>query len=82
MVGRVLIRTIGRTALPSMVQMEADQGRRLAGIEMADDGVADLPVELLKGVGLGVDGGSGCTGPKGAILRFLDHEKDFLHGAL
>jgi hypothetical protein len=29
-----------------------------------------------------VDGGSGGTGPKGAILRFLDQEKDFLHGAL
>jgi hypothetical protein len=28
--------------------MEADQERRLARIEMADDGASDLPVELLK----------------------------------
>ena len=49
--------------------MEADQGRRLAGIEVADDGVANLLVERLKGVGLGVDRGSGCPGPVGAILR-------------
>ena len=62
--------------------MEADQGRRLARIEVADDGVANLPVEILQSVGLGVNGGSGGTGPKGAILRFLDQEKDFLHGAL
>ena len=62
--------------------MEADQGRRLAGIEMADDGVADPPVELLQRVGFGMDGGGGGTGPVGAILRFLNHEKDFLHGAL
>lgn len=62
--------------------MEADQGRRLAGIEVAADGVADLLVELLEGVGLGVDRGSSCTGPQGPILCLLDHEKDFLHGAL
>jgi hypothetical protein len=29
-----------------------------------------------------VDRGTGRTGPEGAVLRFLDHEKDFLHGAL
>jgi hypothetical protein len=52
--------------------MEADQGRRLARIEVADDGVANLPVEILQSVGLGVNGGSGGTGPKGAILSFLD----------
>ncbi len=62
--------------------MEADQGRCLAGIEVADDGVADLPVKFLKGVGLGVDRGTGCAGSVGAVLRFLDHEKDFLHGPL
>ena len=62
--------------------MEADQGRRLAGIEMADDGAWNLPVEVLKRVGLGMDGGSRCTGPKRAILRFLNNEKDFLHGAV
>jgi hypothetical protein len=33
--------------------MEADQGRRLARIEVADDGVANLPVEILQCVGLG-----------------------------
>lgn len=42
----------------------------------ADDGVTYLPVEILQRVGLGVDGGSGGTGPKGAILRLLDQEKD------
>lgn len=62
--------------------MEADQGWRLAGIEVADDGVADLPLELLKGVGLGVDRGTGCAGPVGPILCFLDHDKDVLPGAL
>jgi hypothetical protein len=62
--------------------MEADEGRRLVGVEVTDDRVADLPVELLKGVGLGVDRGGSCAGPEGAVLRFLDHEKDFLHGAL
>jgi hypothetical protein len=54
--------------------MEADEGRRLAGIEMADDGACDLPVEILKGVGLGVDRGGSCAGSEGAILRFLNHE--------
>jgi hypothetical protein len=52
------------------------------GIAMADDGIADLPVELLKGVGLSVDRGGSCAGPEGAILHFLNHEKDVLHGAL
>lgn len=62
--------------------MEADQGWRLAGIEVADNGVANLPVEVLKRVGLGVDRRGSCAGPEGTILRLLDHEKDFLHGAL
>ncbi|MEI7951623.1 MAG: hypothetical protein WCH37_02945 [Synechococcaceae cyanobacterium ELA182] len=47
---------------------------------MKDVDVANLQVEILQHVGLGVDGGSGGTGPKGAILRLLDQEKDFLHG--
>jgi hypothetical protein len=38
--------------------MEADQGRRLARIEVADDGIANLPVKILHRVGLGVDGGT------------------------
>jgi hypothetical protein len=29
-----------------------------------------------------VDRCGSCAGPVGAVLRFLDHEKDFLHGAL
>ncbi len=62
--------------------MEADQGWRLAGIEVADDGVANLPMEVLKRVGLGVDRRGSCAGPEGTILRLLDHEKDFLHSAL
>ena len=62
--------------------MEADEGRRLAGIEVADDRIADRPVEILKGVGLGVDRGGSCAGQEGAILRFLNHEKDVLHEAL
>jgi hypothetical protein len=62
----------GQQFLPHV--MEADEGRRLAGIEVADDGACDLPVEILKGVGLGVDRGGSCAGSEGAILRFLNHE--------
>ncbi|MCS5699604.1 hypothetical protein NZK32_11200 [Cyanobium sp. FGCU-52] len=58
------------------------QTLRLAGIEVADDGACDLPVELLESVRLGVDRGTGCAGSEGAVLRFLNHEKDFLHDAL
>jgi len=70
----------GQQMLPPV--MEADQGWRLSGIEVADDSACDLPVELLKSVGLGVDRGTGCAGPEGAVLRFLDHKKDVLHGPL
>jgi hypothetical protein len=33
--------------------MEADQRRGLAWIEVAEDGIADLPVEFLERLGLG-----------------------------
>ncbi len=52
--------SLGQQSLPYVI--EADQGRCLAGIEAADDGACDLPVELLKGVGLGVDRGGSCAG--------------------
>ena len=62
--------------------MEADQGRRLAWIEVAEDGVADLPVEFLERLGLRMDRSGGGAGPKGTVFRFLHNEKNFLHGSL
>jgi hypothetical protein len=39
--------------------MEADQGGRLAGVEVTDNGACDLRVKFLKAIGLGVDRGTG-----------------------
>jgi hypothetical protein len=60
--------------------MQSDQRRCLTILVVAVDRIAYLTVQIVKGVGLGMDGGTHSTGSVRAVVSFLNDKEDFVHG--
>ena len=61
--------------------MQPDQRRCFPFLEVAVHGIADLLVQLLQAVCLGMDGRSHSTGPVGAVIGLLYDKQDLVHGS-
>jgi hypothetical protein len=59
--------------------MQPDQGRGLSLLKVAMHGIPDLTVQLLKVVGLRVDGRSHGAGPKGVVVGLVHDKQDLVH---
>ena len=60
--------------------MEAYERWRLTGLVMAMNRISQLLVELLKGVGLGVNGSTNSLSSKRTVFGLLHQKKDLVHG--
>ena len=59
--------------------VQPDQGRGLSIHKVAVNGVPDFLVQLLRAVGLRVDGRAHGAGPKGAVVGLLHDKQDLVH---
>jgi hypothetical protein len=62
--------------------MQTNQRRSLPLLKVAVHRIANLLVQLIQGIGLGMNRLAHGAGTIGAILRFLHNEQNLVHGTL
>ena len=76
---RSLRRRAGASSRDDLVldQMKADDPWPVPLVEVAAKGVPDHPLQVIQGIGLGVDGVAQRSGLIATIRRFLNRKYDF-----